>query len=209
MSSSLIDLTTQLTTDVPATAGTPSSAQYTQAVTDAVSDLGRRVPLIKHATLTIVSGTATYALPSDFLRLIRLGRLDSPSGVLVTDGGLVPVMGRCAERHTIVGTQITFYPTPAYSLDRDLWYAASYALEDDDYADLDAQRAQIALMRARAVVLGLQAAKAAANAWKHQLGPEIVDKTAQAAALRGAAQFWHDEYLAAVQSLNVPIGMRS
>lgn len=207
--SSLSSLTTELITDVPAINGTPSSAQYTQAITDAISDLGRRVPLKKYTTLSIVSGTASYALPSDFLRLIRLAPLSDPSGVLISSDGLVP-LARCSrEQYTIAAGEITFLPTPTYSLTRDLWYAATYTLSGDAYADLDQSRAQIALMRARAIAIGLQVARSAANAWKHQLGPEVVDKTAQPAALRAAAQFWQEQYESQIRSLGGPIGMRS
>jgi hypothetical protein len=209
MTIALADLAAQLDADVPALNGTPSAAQYAQAVTDAVADLGRRAPLTRVATLSIASGTASYALPADFVRLIRLTSLSSPSGGLMSGAGLVPV-GRCAtERHTIAGGQITFSPTPAYTLDRELWYAATYLLDEDDaYADLTDDRAQIAMLRARALALGLQAARAAADAWKHQAGPEAVDKTAQAPTLRAAAQDWQDQYEAAIKVLNGPQGRR-
>lgn len=207
--SSLTDLTTQLTTDVPSLNGTPSQAQYTQAVKDAVADLGRRLPLVKVATLSIISGTASYALPTGFVRLIRLASLSDMSGVLITSSGLVPLSTSLRERHTIAAGQITFHPTPAYTLERELVYAASYVLSGDSYAELDDDRAQIAMRKARALALSLQAAKAAADAWLHELGPERVDKTRQAGELRSSAQAWQDQYEAAVRMQTGPIGMRS
>jgi hypothetical protein len=73
---------------------------------------------------------------------------------------------------------------------------------------LDDDRARIALLKARAIALGLQAAKAAGDAWKHVLGPEQVDKTRQAPELRAAAQDWLTQYEAALSRLNGPYGTR-
>ena len=210
---SLISLTTQLETDVPSLNGTPSAAQYTQVVKDAVADLGRRMPQTVRVTLAVVSGTASYDLPADFVRLIRLSGPVWYGDVLITDAGIVPIAQpsglTCRETYAVRGSVLTIHPTPEYSQDRTLWYAAGDALGDDEYATLDENRAQIALSKARAIALGLQAAKAAADAWVSELGPEKVDKTKQAAELRAAATFHEAQYAAAIAAQSGPYGTRS
>lgn len=213
MSSSLATLTAQLQADVPSLNGTPSAAQARQAVCDAVADLGQKQPRRAVATLTIVSGQADYALPADFVRLIRLADLPIAGGLLILDAGLIP-MGwatGCAETLTILGDTLTITPTPAYATTRTLHYAAGDVLGDDDdtYATLDSRRAQIAMMKARAIALQLQASKAAADAWVSEVGPEKVDKTKQAAELRAAAALWQAQYDTAVCQATGPYGSRS
>jgi hypothetical protein len=140
MSIALSSLVDQLESDVPPMHGTPTSAQYTQAIKDAIADLGRRAPMQKLTTIAVVSGTATYALPADFLKLIRLTSLAAPQGVLITGAGLIPVSSGLRDKWLINGLHITFYPTPAYTIERELWYAAAYALDGDDYDNLTDDR---------------------------------------------------------------------
>lgn len=204
----LASLVEQLQADVPPIQGVPTAAQYTQAVIDAVADLGRRVPVTKVATLAIVSGTASYVLPADFARLIRLASLTAPDGVLVTDV-LIPVPRSARERWTIAGTTITFYPTPASTLDRALWYAATHVRDvDDTYTDLTDDRAQVALLKARATALTLQATTAAPLSYRATLGDQAVDKQRVAEALRSAATAWDAQYQATVARLVGTVGVR-
>lgn len=203
----LTSLVSMIEADVPALNGCPTTAQYSQAVRDAVADLGRRAPMTKVAHLAIVSGTASYALPADFSKLIRLTSLATPDGVLVTDV-LIPVPRSTSERHTIANFTITFHPTPAYTMDRALWYAATYALDGDDYTDLTDDLAQIAMLKARAICLAHQASRAAPLSMRIKSGDDDADRTKVAATLREIAQSWQDQYDAAVKRLNGPTGMR-
>lgn len=210
MSSSLAELSSQLQSDVAATSGVPTASQYAQAVKDAVADLGRRVPLTKQTTLSIVAGTASYALPADFLRLIRLAPTTSASGVLITSAGLVPVASRCAERVAIAGSTLMLTPTPAYTLERELRYAATYILDmdGDTYAELTDERAQIALLLARALALRLQANIAAPQSVRIETATTAKDRTKVVEALRGAAADWAAQYQAAIVSLVGAVGLR-
>jgi len=214
MSSSLTSMADILAADVPPYGNVPTTEHYLRSVKDAVADLSRRAALIKIATLAIVSGTASYDLPADFLRLIRLDTANGygSNGVLYSAEGLVPLTpwsSQSCERTTIAHGAITFTPTPAYTLDRQLTYAAAYALDGDDYADLDDDLAQIALLKARAICLLLQAAKAARDAWVSELGPEKRDKTKQAPELRAEAAEFERHYLAALNARSGPYGSRS
>lgn len=190
----------------------PSTAQAGQAIDDAVAELGVALPHTLRTTLAIAAGTASYDLPADFIRLIRLSIPTTSAGdVAFTSEGIVPLSRTVSERVTVAHGQLTLYPTPLYAAERDLWYAAADVLDTDgdSYPTLDASRARIALHAARAIVLELQADRAAQDAWLSEIGPEKVDKTKQAAELRAAATLARAQFTAAVASQVGPYGSRS
>lgn len=186
--STLTELTARLITLVPAADGVPSSAQYRQAVLDAVLDFGYRVPRVLYGSLAIVAGTAAYALPSGFQRLIELEGLTSD--VYRTTGGFLVAFDSATspvERHVISGATITFYPTPAYSLARWLWYAAGYPYVEagDAFEGLTADAERIVLMRAQAEALRVVAA---ATSGGRGLSYRIGDVSVQRAVTQPQAQ---------------------
>lgn len=180
--------------------GVPSSTQYEQCVRDAAADFSRRAPMQKVATLDIVSGTATYALPADFVKVIRLASAIQPqSGVLITGDGLIPVSGAFRERAMVQGGRLVISPTPAYTLARELWYMAALALDDNNvYQDMTNETSAIVLLKAQALALGLQANAATQEAWSYTIGDESVTKTQLAAQIREQAQALNEEYASAV-----------
>ena len=190
----------------------PSTAQAGQAIDDAVAELGVALPHTLRTTLAIAAGTASYDLPAGCVRLIRLSIPTTSAGdVAFTSEGIVPLSHTVSERVTVAHGQLTLYPTPLYAAERDLWYAAADVLDTDgdSYPTLDASRARIALHAARAIVLELQADRAAQDAWLSEIGPEKVDKTKQAAELRAAATLARAQFTAAVASQVGPYGSRS
>jgi hypothetical protein len=209
MATSLATLKSRLEAAVPARGGIPGSSQYEHAVRDAVADYSQRVPLQKLATLNIVSGTATYTLPADFLKVIRLETLASAEGVLFTADGLVPTGSTWRERYYIVGNQITFDPTPQYTMARDLWYAAAYVLDDEEiYQDMTQAVAGVVMLKARSLAMGYQAQAASGEILSYQIGDEKVEKGKTVEALRKAEQDLNGEYLAAVKATIGAIGIR-
>ena len=98
MAETLANLSGRLAELVAARNGTPTSAQYDQAVRDAVADFNDRAPRTKITTLTMVAGTASYALPADFLKPIVIESLTTPDGVIISPAGLIPVSATFAER---------------------------------------------------------------------------------------------------------------
>lgn len=203
MAIALSALVARLESDVPANNGTPSAPQYEQAVKDALADLGRRAPIQKVVALNMVNGVATYALPNDFQKLIRVASLANPSGVIIGTK-LIPVnVETWKERYTIAGKQITFYPTPTYALARDVWYAAGYALdESDEYPDLTDETAEAAILLAQSKALMLLANGLRQNAWRYQIGDETVDKSGQGKEIAAQADALRTQYLDAVKALN-------
>jgi hypothetical protein len=211
MAISLEALVTRLQNAVPAEDGVPGDEQYEQAVEDAVADYSNRNPLRRLATLSIRSGVATYDLPADFLKIITLQSLTSQDGVIVTGAGLIPVSNTYRERYYVTGRrQITFSPTPQYTVDRNLWYAAAHALDDgDEYPDMTDGDAAIVMLKARSLALDLQANSAAGEGWMYQVGDEKVDKRGKVENTRQAARDLEAQYLEAVQAAIGAVGMRA
>jgi hypothetical protein len=204
MSIALSVLVARLQSDVPANNGVPSAAQYEQAVKDALADFARRVPMQKVVTLNMVNGVATYALPDDFQKIIRVASLANPSGVIIGTK-LIPVNAETwKERYTVAGKQITFYPTPTYySIARDVWYAAGYMLDDSgQYPDLTDEAAEAAMLLAQSKVLMLIANAVRQNAWRYSIGDESVDKSGQGKEIAAQADALREQYLDAVKALN-------
>lgn len=231
----LASLIARLTADVPAQSGVPSSDQYTQAVKDAIADLSRRASVPRVATLAIVANQASYDLPADFEKLIRLAQIGVPfgssyldygvyggpgwsgygnyegygglhGGTLVTSAGLVPFAGSYREQITVAGGQLTIYPTPQVSADRQLIYAAGDALVGSEYPTLTDDRASVALLLASATCLERIVAGGVGVADKVEGLGFAVDARTAGTALRTQAQGLRDQYLAAVASLNAAIG---
>lgn len=209
MSQSLSTLTSQLQGLVAPRNSVPSSAQYTDAITGAIADLSRRAPLTRFATLAVVAGQASYALPADFLRIISLPSLQTPSGVII-GAQLIPFGPAFTERWAVAGHTLTFTPTPQYTLSRTLTYAAAYARSNDGttYPDLTDDRAALVLLKAQATALLIQANRAALDGWKYTIDDETVDKTAVPAALQKQAALLQAQYDAALTALSGPVVRR-
>jgi hypothetical protein len=214
MSVSQIELLERLSGDVKARDSMPSTEQYRQCIEHAVADYSRRRPRQKVTTLSIVEGTASYTLPTEFIRLVRL---EAPAvleandgGVLITSAGLVPFSADWREHYTIAAGQITFHPTPTYATSRDLWYAAGHVLDTSgDYAEMTEDDVEILLHRARSLALELQAGKAAQEAWQYAIGDERVAKEKLAAELRAASEQAEKRYQQALERAIGPAGMPS
>lgn len=203
MSIALADLVTRLQSDVPARDSVPSATQYENCVKDAVADYARRNPVDQITTISVVSGTAAYDLPDDFLRVIVFEGPLSYGNVIIGDEGLVPTRGAMEwEEHvTIRAGTLTITPTPTYSQDRDLEYAAGHVLDSGSYAYLTDEDVGVLMLLAQAKALLLQANIEAQKAWQYALGDERVNKERLAAALREQAKRLEEQYREAVENL--------
>lgn len=200
MSIALATLVTRLQAQVPARNGIP--ADYAQLVQDAVTQMAQDVPLLRRHILTTVAGTATYALPADYLFLVELPplrALAAGDAVMVTDAGLVSLGAATEESHQIENGQITFYPTPNYALARTLLYAAGHVQEAGNYPRLNENAARIALLYGQYLALMAQAAATAGDAWKYSIGDESVDKSGQAKGLQATADGLLTQYQLAIR----------
>lgn len=204
MAVTLAELVSRLERAVPARDSVPSSDDYEQHVKDAVWQLATDVPLIRLGALSVVSGTATYNLASDFLFLILLEGLASTDNIIVSDAGLIPMPREWEETYIIEGTTITFDPTPTYTLSRDYRYAALYELTGDSgsetYARLNQNGARVALLYAQYLALVQQGNVMAGDGWRYKIGDEEVDKSRQGQGLLAQAQGLLTQYGMAVRS---------
>lgn len=200
-------LLTQLQSEVPAVSSVPTTAQYTQAIKDAVLDFSRRCGIGKWAELAIVSGTPTYNLPADFLSLIMLESISGADGVIVSESGLIPVSAEWEEVYSIINKTITFTPTPNYTLTRDYKYKAGWALTgssgSETYATMGDEEAQIVMLKAKQLAIGkISNATASAGGMKYSLGAVSVDKGAGAESLTTMMYALHGEFVQACERYN-------
>ena len=211
MSVALNLLVQRVVADVPARDGIPSLEQAQIAVVNAARALGWRQSLVRYSTIAVVSGTATYSLPADFVELIQLDSPVSASGsVIVSGAGLIPVPQSWQETYAIANRQITFYPTPQYTLVRNIEYKAGYVLDASNvYTNMDEDAEEPIVHKACAECLYLQANKAAADAWQYQVGDERVSKEKLASELRAQAQALEKKFEAAIAGGIGQVGMRA
>jgi len=206
----LSELIARLQTEVPAVENVPTESQYEQAIKDAVTDFSRRCGLKKFGTLTIVAGTASYALPADFMRIILLETLMSSGGVLHSTGGLIAVPATFEESYTISNGTITFKPTPTYSMARDYSYIMKWILTAIDgypdlyeYAEMGEDEAQIVLLKAKGICYDKIAnSMASSGTMKYSLGAVSVDKGGGTDEIVNRSYKLHGEYVDACDAYN-------
>lgn len=214
MGIALGDLVARLQTDIPARGGSPSSAQYIQAVKDAVADYSLRRSMTRYATINVVSGTATYSLPDDFLFLIRLDPFAAQDGVIYTSAGLVPISSSSSmERYTVNGLTMTFTPTPSYTLTRDLCYAAAHVLDGDKYPYMTFEDTALLMLKAQALALRAQAfsliTSGAGEIVEYAIGDERVKKSSPSERLSAVASSLEAQYVQALQRAVGMVGARA
>lgn len=208
MAIALATLSARLLAMVPAVNGQPAS--YDQVVKDAVAQFGADIPLHCSATISVVNGTATYALPADFAMLIQLEAVSKEATVNMTTGELVA--GRldgARERIYIEGSNLRIEPTPTYTIDRTLRYAGFYQLAADSYARLTENGARIAMLYAQHLALSAQAGVAGGGGWKYQIGDESVDKSNAGRALGEQATRLYEQYQVALRPFRRSAGGRA
>lgn len=204
----LSELVNRLVEDVPAEDGVPSTEQYDNAVRDAVRDFSERCGLEVIGTLDIVSGTATYDLPADFLRLIKLYTLAGEGVLFGENSQIIPLSSSWSEKHTIRNNRITFYPIPRYTLAREFSYKAAWVATDvddygdDDYSDLGEREARIVLLKARAIALEKLANAQASNSLKYSFGAVSEDLDGGSSSSTQSAGTFESEYLDACKVYN-------
>lgn len=193
-----------LQSEVPAVDGVPTSTQYEQAIKDAVNDFSRRCGLAKISSLSIVAGTATYSLPTDFMKLISMDALVGMDGVIVSSSGLIPISKDWDETWTIVNKQITFYPTPTYALTRYFKYKASWALSGGtDYTTLGDNESEIVLLKAKGICYEkLGNALTGDGVLKYSFGAVSEDLSGNVDAYNKRIYALHGEYASACEDYN-------
>jgi hypothetical protein len=199
--STLARLILALTEEVPAMNSVPTANQYEQAIREAVLDFSRRCGLVKIGSLAIISGTATYSLATDFLKMIALDALTGIDGVIVADK-LIPVSKDFEEEYTIVNKQITFYPTPQYTMTRYYRYKMQWVATAGDYTTLGEDEQQIVLLLAKSKCLMKIANEQAGDNIKYSFGAVSEDLGGASDTSRKNANDAEREYVEACEAYN-------
>lgn len=190
MSVSLSDLVSRLKLIVPPSSSYPADAQYEHAVTEAVLDYGQRVGMRRLTTISVVSGVATYTLPSDFIRIAKFPAISqiARDGIIISGTGIIPTSGfTVREYYSVRNQQLTISPTPTYTLERPLLYVAGFTLDNGVYTDLTDSDARVLLHKAAELILMQIADGVARHGWSYSIGDESVNKTALAQTIREQA----------------------
>lgn len=185
MTIAIAQLADRLQRAVPARNGVPGD--YEHLAQDAVQQLSQDVPVITAATIQVTAGQATYDLPADFLYEIELGGLPVQGGIIVSNGGLIPMGNSWEETHYIEGDTLRLDPVPTYSAARTLRYAAQHVATNGVYPRLSENGARVAMLYGQYLALLEQANAVAGDGWAYKIGDESVDKRGQGAAIQAQA----------------------
>lgn len=200
-------MVSELQSDVPAVDSVPTTAQYEQAIKDAVADFSRLCGLAKFGDLSIVSGTATYSLATDFMNLIWLEALTGVDGVIVTTTGLIPIGAEWNEEYSIVNKQITFKPTPGYTMTREYRYKAAWVMTgsgaDRTFSTIGDDEWYVVKIKAKQLAKEkIKNAAAGSGAMKYSLGAVSVDKGGGIEDMTKEIFTLHAEFKAACDAYN-------
>lgn len=205
MTQALADLIMILQEDVPAVSGVPSDAQYERAIKDAVREFSRRCGLVEQGSIDVVSGTASYTLPDDFLDLIEIDSpYDPEQGVVVTATGIIPFGGLnpFEEEITIKNLTLTITPTPGYTMTRYMEYKSAWVLDVDGNYPLTEDEARIVLIKAKQLCFDKLSNASAGAGFKYSVGNMSVDKSGMADGYSKRLYELHGEFSLACQEYN-------
>jgi len=168
-------LIAQLKLDVPKRGRVPNEGQYELCVKRSVAKYGRDRPMLKTTTIDVVSGTAEYAMPSDFFKLLTVQEFFVEGRtVLVTETGLIPIGDTWTERFEVQGQTLVIQPEPVYDWsEREVRYLSVHVLTTVDsnlvYANLTDADEEIFSQMAQAYALTIIANQMASDATKHTI----------------------------------------
>lgn len=203
----LANLLSKLQSEVPAVNSVPTTDQYKQAIKDAAADFSRRCGVTKFAELNIVSGTASYSFPVDFLKLVMLEGIASADGVIISSTGIIPVSANWEEKFQVVNKVITFKPTPTYTLTRDYRYKAAWVLTGDSgnetYADMGDDEEQVIMLKAKQIAKEkLSNSLASSGSMKYSFGAVSMDKGGGVDTLLKDMSSLQDQFIEACERYN-------
>ena len=205
MTKTLAELVTELQEDVPAVDGIPSDGQYERAIKEAVADFSRQCGLEKNSTLAIVAGTASYALPDDFLKMIEFENpYDHEHEVIITSTGIIPISGMTPfeEEVTIKDKMLTIFPTPGYSMTRYLEYKSAWILAEDESYPLTEDEAAIVMLKAKQIAFEKLSNASAASGFKYTVGNMSIDKSGVSDGYSKRMNDFESQYEAACKRYN-------
>jgi hypothetical protein len=118
----------------------------------------------------------------------------------------VPVLPEFKERITVRTRQLTIYPTPTYTMTRQLRYKAGWVSTPDDYGEvyeeMGEEEASIILLKAKSLAQKKKEDAAGGKGYRYQVGGVSVDTTSQAGVSVKSAESWQSEYESRVEKYN-------
>lgn len=132
------DLVARLQIIFPAQDGSPAAAQYDAAVVSGIAEFSQCDNRIKRASINIVSGTGSYPMPADFLKLVSFDDIFESSTIVQPGGKLIATDTTMQEElHWFDGANLIISPTPQYTLTRYFQYKAKHVQDaNGNYAEL-------------------------------------------------------------------------
>jgi len=205
MTKLLTTMIAELQEDIPAVDGVPTEPQYERAIKDAVSEFSRRCGLVKNATISVVSGTADYALPSDFMELIEIDNpYDPEHKVMITSTGIIPFseLAPMEEEVTVRNETLTIYPTPGYTMTRYYEYKAGWVLDVDGAYPLTEDEVRIVMIKAKGICFDKLANAGISTGFKYTVGNMTVDKSGVSDGYTKRLYELHGEFVQACEKYN-------
>lgn len=196
---------------IPQESGIPSEGQYDAAIRSGVARLNTDAGMIKPGTLSVVSGTASYDLGSDFLKMIHLDSTLQGSTYVTPGGPLIPVSAAATtEQITIYGTTLTIKPTPGYTLDREYIYKAAHVLNaSGEYPDMGEEEAYLILLVAQQELMRRSLTSTADKALKYSFGDVSVDTGGKTTSIAAAVKALEEAYKERLKSYRGPMAVRA
>jgi len=202
---SLVSLVTRIEQQLPSLDGIPTSTQMVEAVMAAVTDFSRRAGRGAVTDVTLQDRVATYPLPNDFLKFIRVESAgEYPMVATSFPNHLIDPSSRTMTLHPVPGT-LASATTPGTT-----WrvhYLASYVLEDGVFVGLGDTEASIVLLKALSYAIGYQIRQQGTNdvTGYNQGNLSVQRKSSPAEALRRQQAMLDAEYR---EDIRVYLGVR-
>jgi hypothetical protein len=126
-----------------------------------------------------VSGTGSYAMPADFLKLVSFDDIFEGSTIVQPGGKLIATnMTMQEELHWFDGANLVISPTPQYTLTRYFQYKARHVKDgSDNYSELGEEEAEIALISAQKHLLVMLSSTRAFDGFSFTFGDVRIDKS--------------------------------
>ena len=193
MSILLEDLISTLRYEISDLDSTPANQTFVDAgletiIDEAAKEYSKKRPMSKLHTFSIISGTGTYDLPSDFLFELYVPLADRwkyEDRLQNTPQGLVPLSAswQAPTEFLIQGDQIEFSPEPTSNFDLEIKCAARHLLTSpgdiDTYVTLPAKDQELVILKAHAICMR-RLATDSAKLFKYTKGDVTIDKSVRA-----------------------------
>lgn len=205
------DLVARLQIIFPAQDGSPAAAQYDAAVVSGIAEFSQCDNRIKRASINIVSGTGSYPMPADFLKLVSFDDIFESSTIVQPGGKLIATDTTMQEElHWFDGANLIISPTPQYTLTRYFQYKAKHVQDaNGNYAELGEEEAEIALIAAQKHLLVMLSGTRAFDGFSYTFGDVRIDKSNAVKSFGDAIKLLDRQFAERISQYAPTTGLRS